>query len=159
LSRGLKAASTARLLAEARQLSGDFDRLSQAVAEKVGLSPSDLLAMDLISRDGHATAGQIASHLQLTSGAITGLIDRLERAGFAKRATDKSDRRRVVVVPTTKEARIGELFQPLAAALKRTTAGYSERDLAMLADFIQKMRAAVAGTVETIRESGDRSAG
>jgi DNA-binding MarR family transcriptional regulator len=155
----MKTASTARLLAEARQLSGDFDRLSQAVAEKVGLSQTDLLAMDLISRDGHVTAGQIASHLHLTSGAITGLIDRLEHAGFAKRATDRRDRRRVVVVPTTEEARIGELFQPLAAALKRATEGYSERDLAMLADFIQKMRTALASSVETIRESGNRSPG
>jgi DNA-binding MarR family transcriptional regulator len=145
------------LLTEARQLSTDFDRLTQAVAERVGLSPTDLLAMDLISRDGHVTAGEIASHLHLTSGAITGLIDRLERAGFAKRAADKSDRRRVVVVPTAREARLGELFQPLAAALRRTTEGYSERDLAMLADFIHRMRTAVGSTVETIRESVDRS--
>lgn len=152
MSRGVKAAATASLLAEARELSGDFDLLSQAVAEKVGLSPTDLLAMDLISRDGHVTAGQIASHLHLTSGAITGLIDRLERSGFAKRASDAKDRRRVVVVPTPKGDQIGELFRPLALALRRTTEGYSEKDLAMLTDFLRKMRTAVAGTVETIRK-------
>ncbi len=121
----MRQAATARLLAEARDLSGDFDRLSQAVAEKVGLSPTDLLAMDLISRDGHVTAGQIAGHLHLTTGAITGLIDRLERSGFARRRADPEDRRRVVVVPTPKGDRIGELFGPLALALRRTTDGYA----------------------------------
>lgn len=153
MSRGVKAVATAELLSEARELSSDFDRLSQTVAEKVGLSQTDLLAMDLISRDGHVTAGRIAIHLHLTSGAITGLIDRLERSGFAKRATDAKDRRRVVVVATDKGDRVGELFRPLAAALRRTTEGYSERDLAMLTDFLRKMRTAIAGTVETIRRS------
>lgn len=149
----VRQAATASLLAEARDLSGDFDRLSQAVAERVGMSQTDLLAMDLISRDGHVTAGQIASHLHLTSGAITGLIDRLERSGFAKRQADPKDRRRVVVVPTSKGDRIGELFGPLALALRRTTEGYSERDLATITDFLTKMRAAVASTVESIRNS------
>jgi DNA-binding MarR family transcriptional regulator len=153
LSRGVRQAATARLLTEARGLSGDFDRLSQAVAERVGVSQTDLLAMDLISRDGHVTAGQIASHLHLTSGAITGLIDRLERSGFAKRQADPKDRRRVVVVSTPKGDRISELFVPLALALRRTTEGYSEKDLATLTDFLTKMRSAVANTVETIRNS------
>jgi len=149
----VRQAATARLLAEARDLSGDFDRLSQAVAERVGVSQTDLLAMDLISRDGHVTAGQIASHLHLTSGAITGLIDRLERSGFAKRQADPKDRRRVVVVSTPKGDRISELFVPLALALRRTTEGYSEKDLATLTDFLTKMRSAVANTVENIRNS------
>lgn len=153
MSRGVKAAATANLLAEARALSGDFDRLSQAVAERVGLSQTDLLAMDLISRDGHVTAGQIAGHLQLTTGAITGLIDRLERSGFAKRQDDAKDRRRVVVVPTPKGDRVGELFAPLAVALRRSTEGYSETDLVMLTDFVKKMRTAIARTVDTIRDN------
>jgi DNA-binding MarR family transcriptional regulator len=150
----MKAAATVSLLAEARGLSGDFDRLSQAVAEKVGLSQTDLLAMDLISRNGHVTAGQIAGHLHLTTGAITGLIDRLERSGFAKRQHDAKDRRRVVVVPTPKGDRVGELFAPLALALRRSTGGYPETDLVMLTDFIKKMRTAVARTVDIIRDSG-----
>ncbi|HSS62123.1 MAG TPA: MarR family transcriptional regulator [Candidatus Limnocylindrales bacterium] len=152
MSRRLRAAATAGLLSEARGLSGDFDRLSQAVAEKVGLSQTDLLAMDLITRDGHVTAGQIASHLHLTTGAITGLIDRLERSGFAKRQDDAKDRRRVVVVATPKGDRVGELFAPLAVALRRSTEGYSEPDLVMLTDFVKKMRTAVARTVDAIRD-------
>ena len=149
----MRAAATASLLAEARGLSGDFDRLSQVVAERVGLSQTDLLAMDLISRDGRATAGQLATHLHLTTGAITGLIDRLERTGFAKRQADPKDRRRVVVVPTVKGDRVGDLFGPLAIALRRATGAYSEKDLTLLTEFLRKMRAAIADSVEGIGKS------
>ena len=153
MSRSLKTAATANLLAEARELSGAFDRLSQAVAEKLGLSQTDLLAMDLISSNGRVTAGHLATHLHLTTGAITGLIDRLEQAGFAVRQDDAQDRRRVVVVPTAKGERISELFAPLATALRRATVDYSERDLAKLIEFLKDMRTALTATVDSIRQS------
>ena len=139
------------LLAEARSLSGDFDQLSQVVAEEVGLSATELLAMDLISRQSGVTAGTLACELHLTTGAITGLIDRLELAGFARRSADPADRRRVIVAATAKERRIGELYGPLATALPRAVEGYSERDLAALTEFIRRIRAAVANTTEGIR--------
>ena len=98
MSRGSpKATVAAKLLDEARGLSGDFDRLSQTVAAKVGLTQTDLLAIDLISRDNEVTAGQLARELNLTTGAITGLIDRLQKAGLARRVDDPNDRRRVLV--------------------------------------------------------------
>lgn len=153
MSRGVRAAATANLLAEARALSGEFDRLSLAVAERLGLSHTDLLAMDLISGDGRVTAGQLATHLHVTTGAITGLIDRLERAGFARRQADGKDRRRVVVAPTAKGERVSEMFAPLATSLRRATDEYSEKDLATLVEFLGKMRTAVAATVDSIRRS------
>ena len=156
MSRGVKAeASADLLLAEARGLSGDFDGLSQAVALRVGLSSTDLLAMDLISRDGSVTAGQLAEHLHLTTGAITGVIDRLERSGYARRRTDGSDRRLVRVVPTAKGDQIGEFFAPLAIALRRAIQGHSKKDLATLTEFLRVMRAAVAETSERIRRPGE----
>jgi DNA-binding MarR family transcriptional regulator len=135
---------------EARGLSAEFDKLSQAVAQHAGLSPIELLAMDLISRGQPVTAGFLAKELRLTTGGVTGLIDRLERAGFAKRAADPNDRRRVVVQPTAKEQRIGALYRPLDASLKRALEGYSQHDLATLTDFVRKLRLAVAGTVQAL---------
>ena len=149
-------ASVDSLLLEARGLSGDFDLLSQTVAERVGLSTTELLAMDLISRGGAVTAGQLATHLHLTTGAITGLIDRLERAGYAKRRSDKADRRRVLVVSTPRGDRIGALFGPLGGALRQATRGYSAQELATLIDFVKRLRSAVAMTSEGIRAEKDR---
>ena len=149
MSRGSKSAS--QLLDEARALSGDFDRLSQAVADRVGLSATELLAMDLVSRQGQMTAGQLATELQLTTGAITGLVDRLQKAGYVRRVADPDDRRRVFVRATAKEARVGELYRPLAAGLRRAIEGYSEQELAMLTEFIGKLRSAVGGTIEGVR--------
>ena len=142
---------TAMLLDEARGLSGDFDKLSQAVAEAVGMSPVELLAMDVVSREGTATAGRLAEELSLTTGAITGLIDRLERAGFARRKADPTDRRRVLVTRTAKERQLRELYAPLAARLRRAVAGYSDAEMATLIEFLQKLRAAMAVSVSEIR--------
>jgi DNA-binding MarR family transcriptional regulator len=148
----MKPRATTDLLEEARGLSGDFDQLSQAVSEHIGLSQTELLAMDLISRNRQVTAGHLARELNLTTGAITGLIDRLERAGFARRVADPTDRRRVLVAATAREKRVGELYAPLAAALRRTVEGYSEQDLATLTGFIRRLRAAVMTTTDGIRE-------
>lgn len=153
MSRRLKAQAVSDLLAEARGLSGDFDQLSQVVSEEVGLSPTELLAMDLISRAGGVAAGMLARELHLTTGAITGLIDRLQRAGFARRSADPTDRRRVIVKATARERQIGELYGPLAVELRRTVEGYSEKDLATLTQFIRRLRAAVGNAAEGIRRN------
>jgi len=114
------------------------------------LSQTDLLAMDLISRDHEVTAGQLARELNLTTGAITGLIDRLQKAGLARRANDPTDRRRVLVRATVKEQRISELYRPLASGLRRAIDDYSEDELAMLTEFLSKLRSALRATTETI---------
>ena len=132
-------------------MSGDFDRLSQAVADRVGLSATELLAMDLISRQGQMTAGQLARELQLTTGAITGLVDRLQKAGYVRRVADPDDRRRVFIRATAKEAKVGQLYRPLATGLRRAIEGYSEQELAMLTEFIRRLRSAVGGTIEGVR--------
>ena len=67
------------------------------VAERLGLSVSDLRAWDLLVGLGPLSARQFADHTGLTPGAVTGLIDRLERAGAVKRTTDPRDRRKVIV--------------------------------------------------------------
>jgi DNA-binding MarR family transcriptional regulator len=150
MSSGLKQPTPDDLLVEARGLSAEFDKLSQAVAERAGLSTTELLAMDLISRGEPVSAGFLARELRLTTGAVTGLIDRLERAGFAKRVADPNDRRRVIVRPTAKERRIGAFYRPLDLKLRRTIEGYSSQDVATLTDFIRKLRLAVSGTIDLV---------
>ncbi len=69
--------------------------VSSAVAERVGLSSSDLECLDFIvmGNSGAVTPGDLATATGLTSGAITGVVDRLERGGFVRREADAADRR------------------------------------------------------------------
>src|SRR5580693_1417405 len=87
----------AALMRAMRDASGMGVLHSQAVASRLGLSSSDLECLDMIALRGPLTAGDIARATGLTTGAITGVIDRLERAGFAARAHDPADRRKVMV--------------------------------------------------------------
>ena len=83
------------------------------IAEKMGLSGTDHKALDLVRQaEGALTAGRIAELTGLSTGAVTGVIDRLEKAGFVRRVRDRQDRRKVLVeiVPIDEE-RFAPLFQ------------------------------------------------
>src|SRR4029078_8141528 len=69
----------------------------QSVAIRLGLSESDIDALELLIDTGAATAGRLAQGLRINRGAVTRVIDRLEQAGYVRRTTDPADRRRVVV--------------------------------------------------------------
>lgn len=75
---------------------------SHAIAAKFGLSPSDFEHLCLLVKSGPLTAGSLANLTGLTTGAVTGVVDRLEGANFVTRQSDKSDRRRIIIVPTKK---------------------------------------------------------
>ena len=80
----------------------------QALATKLGLNPTDLKCAGLLIETGPITAGELGELVALTTGAITGVIDRLEKFGLVERVKDPTDRRRVVVQLTNNPARIGE---------------------------------------------------
>src|SRR5437763_15469371 len=85
------------LLRLGRQLSSATIMFHQAVADHFGLNPTDHKCMDLLFTKGPMTAGELADVTGLTTGAITGVIDRLEGDGFVRREDDPNDRRRVIV--------------------------------------------------------------
>src|SRR5262245_29900394 len=87
----------ATLPAEFRQLSVATIMFHQAIADRLGMNVTDHKCADLLERNGPMTAGELAEQTGLTTGAITGVIDRLEQAGFVRRAPDPGDRRRVIV--------------------------------------------------------------
>jgi len=72
---------------------------SLLAAEALGLAPTDLVGMCLLQLHGPATPGWLAEMTGLSTGAVTGVVDRLERAGYVTRARDPHDRRRVIVGP------------------------------------------------------------
>ncbi len=139
----------AALNAAMRDVSGQSVLYSQAVAERLGMNSTDLECLDHISR-GPVTAGMLAEVTGLTTGAITGVIDRLERAGLARRERDPDDRRRILVrVLPAVEERVVPLFEPMERAAMAMLSSYSDDELALLLDFLTRARdAALAAMAE-----------
>src|SRR6266567_8630524 len=105
-----------------RQLSQATVLFHAQIAEHVGLSATDHKCLDLaVQAERPLTAGQIADLSGLSTGAVTGVIDRLERAGFVRRVRDPHDRRKVLVeVSKGSLARYGDAYDGLWTALDKT---------------------------------------
>jgi DNA-binding MarR family transcriptional regulator len=126
-----------------RNVSGQGVLFSQAMAERLGINSTDLECLDYVVLRGPQTAGALAEMTGLSTGAITGVIDRLERAGFAQRESDAKDRRKVLVkaLPAV-ERRILPLARPMERAANAALARYSDDELRLLLDFLKNAHAA-----------------
>jgi DNA-binding MarR family transcriptional regulator len=82
--------------------------LDEAAAAYLGINLTDARAIDLIDQHGRITAGELARELRLSTGAVTTLVDRLERAGLARRVRDEDDRRRVLIETTSVVAELSQ---------------------------------------------------
>ena len=145
----LRAALMQELEHALRRSSGQGVIFGQAVANRVGISSSDLECMDFLVMEGRVTAGRLAELTGLTTGAITGVVDRLEKAGFVKRERDESDRRKVFIttIPAN-TAKIGVLYEKLHRAVMKDWMNYSDEELRLLLRFAEQsyetMRAATS---------------
>ena len=122
-----------------------------AVAERLGLNPSEHKAADMLLRYGPMTAGELAEETGLTTGAITGLVDRLEKTGYVRREPDTHDRRRVIVTPVYAEKcqQLSHVFEPLVKAMGDLMSHYTPQEAAAITDFCTK--AAEVLKQETLR--------
>lgn len=149
-----KQALAGRLMLALRRSSAAGVLHGQTVARRVGVNSSDLECLDLILMSGPSTAGEIARHTGLTSGAVTGLIDRLERLGLVERTADPADRRKVLV--RVREDRIGPiaaLYTPLEKAMQALLSGYSKEELKVLIDFSERSGGLLLARVSELNDS------
>jgi DNA-binding MarR family transcriptional regulator len=118
-----------------------------AVAEKAGLSGADHKYLDLLFQEGPMTAGKFAEVTGLTTGAVTGIIDRLEKRGLVKRENDPNDRRKVLLVGNFDNAMklLGPVFKQLQSDLDSFYDDYSDEQLKTIYDFLN-------GTIHYFRE-------
>jgi DNA-binding MarR family transcriptional regulator len=117
------------------------DAVDEAATQALGLNRTDGRCLDILDQHGQMSAGELARQSELTTGAITAVIDRLERIGYVRRVADPSDRRRVLVGPTQKAREDSwELFGPLADTVRPMLSGYTDEDLQLLIDFHRMSR-------------------
>jgi DNA-binding MarR family transcriptional regulator len=126
------------LAIEIRASQNRTDRFDTAVCELLGINRSDNTALDILDRHERMTAGELARELRLTTGAVTALIDRLEKSGYVRRVADPTDRRRVLVEVTPLTRQITELiYGPIAREYQRLAGRYSLQDLELILDFLR----------------------
>lgn len=126
------------LLLACEDISRQVVMKSHAMATTLGLSPSDFEHLSLLVKTGPMTAGGLATTTALTTGAITGIIDRLEEAGLANRQYDPSDRRRIIVVPTEKAVSAIQAFHDkFQRDFTRCVSNYSSTEQTAILNFLR----------------------
>ena len=143
---------------EFRQLSTANILFHQAIADGLGMHITDHKCADILLQMGPMTAGELAKLTGLTTGAVTGVIDRLEKARMVQCAADPKDRRRVIVEPLPEriDKAVGPFFASLLPAIDNLCARYNTRELAVIREFIAGVHKTAHELIPTLREQGRR---
>jgi DNA-binding MarR family transcriptional regulator len=141
-----------------REMSARSVMFYTLVAKLIGLSVSDLRAWDLLVNYGPMSASEFADLTGLTAGAVTGLIDRLTKAGAVKRVPDADDRRKVILVVTSelRSGRTSVYFDAFQAALKQMYSRYSDSDIRVIDRFSREMSALLQEETARLRSVNSR---
>ncbi len=128
---------------------------SQVIAGRFGLHTTDLECLDLITMRHQLSAGELATATGLTTGAMTALIDRLERAGYVEQVADQRDRRRVQVrIRPDAIQPIVAVYEPMQARMfELWSREYSSEELSVIADFLSRSTDLAAECVQEIRRN------
>lgn len=129
--------------------------MSQAAADRIGINATDLNCLNILSFSGQLTAGELAKATGLTTASITGVVDRLEEAGFVRRERDAVDRRRVLIHLDLERAlgTVGPVFGPMMGAWQRMAARYSDDELRLIVRFYDQMEQIIREHLARLREA------
>jgi DNA-binding MarR family transcriptional regulator len=143
-----------RLLAEhMRAFSLESSFFLQAVGDRLGMASPDFACLTLLLIEGPVSAGALAERTGLTTGAITGLIDRLERGGWVRRTADPADRRRVIVEPLlARAAALRPLFDPMLREAAEVEQHFDADERGAIVDFIEQSTEMLSAQVRRLRE-------
>ena len=135
-----------------RRLSTAAVLFHHALADRLGLGPSDLKCYDLLQEHGTMTGSDLAALTGLTTGAVTGVVARLERAGFVRRAADHADGRKQILSPAANRAPdVHAVFRHLHEELAAVLDQYNGRELATIADFLSRTTALLHQQIAPLR--------
>ncbi|MER5864773.1 MarR family transcriptional regulator [Kitasatospora sp. NPDC002040] len=150
------AASPAQALAAMDQLIALSLVSQQDIAQRLGLGVTDLTCLGHVLGAGEhpITAGELAERANLTTGAVTGVLNRLERAGYARRQADPADRRRVRIVADESAAvRLYAVYEPFYLRMNELFADYTGDEVAVLADWFTRATGLMRTRLDEIREA------
>ena len=130
------------------------DVVDELICQLLGINRTDARCLDILDQHGSMSAGDLAEASRLTTGAITAVIDRLERAGLARRVPDPSDRRRVLVEPSEKALEFANelMVEPMRNLYIPMAERYSDDDLRLILDFTRRGRELQEQHAEWLRE-------
>ncbi|SPT60926.1 MarR family winged helix-turn-helix transcriptional regulator [Actinomadura madurae] len=130
-------------------------RFQVAVAHQIGIPVTDLHALAALLETGPVGAGRLAELMGMTSGAITRMVDRLERGGFVRRGPDPEDRRRVVVsVVPERVAEIARFYEPMGVEWRGHVDQISDDNLRFLLGFLRREREQTQAETARLRTAG-----
>jgi DNA-binding MarR family transcriptional regulator len=141
--------------AEARNLGWELSTavvlFHEAIARRMGLSAADHKALGVIRRAGELTAGELAGETGLSPAAVTGLLDRLEDAGYVRRRRDARDRRRILVSSAPDERSNPDgIFAELTSAMEGVVARYNEDEVKAIRDYLVRTIAVLRAQTRTL---------
>ena len=148
-----KSEQVGELIREFRVSGNLDDAFDNLAAQRLGVNETDLHCLNIIENAGGVTAGELAAESGLTTGAVTGVIDRLERKEFARRVSDPSDRRRVKVEVTKAfYARADKIWGPVAADWASALEGFSGDQLDSFDQFLRTTNEVTRRHLQRLRE-------
>jgi DNA-binding MarR family transcriptional regulator len=146
-----------RVLArEIRRYQGLGASFFRAAAGRAGMTVTDMQVIDILRTSGALTAGQLADLTGLTTGAITGMLNRLEKSGIALRERDPEDNRRVIVRLGAGEDALREvsaIVDSLGSAWDEMVASYDDEHIAFLLEFLKRSNAITRQELARLREA------
>jgi DNA-binding MarR family transcriptional regulator len=155
-SQGKRGEILGELARELRQFNGLGASFFRAAAGQAGMTVTDMQVIDILDITGLTTAGRLAELTGLTTGAITGMLNRLEEAGLVRRERDPNDGRKVIVrLERGKHEmqEVGPIFDSLGKAWDEIVADYSDEQIAFLLDFIKRSNVISRQEIVRLREA------
>ena len=153
--RGSKKHAVDQLIREFRVSGNQDDAFDSLAAERLGVSETDLRCLNIIENSRGLPAGELAVQAGLTPGAVTGVIDRLERAGYASRVSDAADRRRVRLhVTPAFYAAAEQIWGPMAADWRSMLSRrFTTDELTQITQFLQATNELGRRHIDRLRET------
>ncbi len=155
-SQGNQTKARVKLARELRQCYGLGASFFRAAAARIEMTDTDIQVLDLLENAGEASAGQLADLMGVSTGTLTGILNRLEKAGLIQRERDPHDGRRVIVRLTSgrdDNHEVGPLFASIGQAWEDLASHYDAEQLALLQEFLQRSNTIAREEIARLREA------